>query len=280
MVGKKQKRKPSREGLNAASMEAGSDLIALSDRLIPHDGKEEYADLREEVISSRGFIDRGRWQLAKALYQVHDRAIWENWGYLSWDEYVDSEVGMVVRTTQYLMAMYHCFYIDLGRGMTPEEKERIMERVSAIGWTKARALVGVVNADNLDEWLEMARNMSSTELESATKKALLEQEGKDSSGVEKMKNLAMRLSEDQFEIWEQAFELGKGIADSEKKGHVFSMICQDFVATTMAQKGIPAERRQRYIDRIGAILGLRFIAIDKETGKVVHGEKLAEDLPK
>jgi len=248
--------------------------------IVPHTGKEPYSDLRKAVLDLRGMIDKSRWELAGNLWKIHDETIYRHWGYINWDQYVEVEVGTTVRTTRYLISMYGWFVHEIGKEIADDtEREKMIEAVRELGWTKGRCLVGVANVDNVYDWIEKAQNMSSADLENETRKALAAKDGIDPDSVEKMKVFSCgRVTEEQHEIIEQALEMGEEALGSKKKGHIISMICQDYVATNMAQKG--DRNRGKYLDRIGAQFGVKLIAVDKETNKVVHGKAVLDKIQK
>lgn len=283
---KKKKAPAKRKEVKAKGIAEGTEL---PDSVIPHTGREQFAAVRKSVIKYRGEIDNARWKLSEALFKVHDETIYAHWGYPSWEVYVSTEVGMTVRTAHYLVSMYGYFQIDLledvdGLKATDERRikavarrDEIVEQIKELGWTKGKCLVGVLNRDNADEWLKKAREMSSTELEGEAKRAIQEAAGL-TEEVEVKKGVSFRMTEGQLEPVENALEMAGGLLDSSNRGHQLSMICQDFVATNMAQKDKGSNRMGSYLNKVGAVFGVRIIAVDKETGKVVHNESLIKEL--
>jgi len=262
------------------------------EKILPHTGEEVFADLREAVLRQRDAIDSARWNLAEALFRVNDDAVYLQWGYPSWETYIATEVGMTARTAHYLIAMYGYFTVSLIEavsGMSEsdpkrieaiEKRNEIIGQIKELGWTKGKCLVGVLTLDNYEEWIEKAKSLSATELEGESKRALNTSKGLSSTDVEVMKNASFRFAEDQLAVVEQAIEMASAQLESDKRGHVLSMICQDYVATNMAQSENGQSKSGRYFDRLGTMFGVRLIAVHKETGKVVHGETLLKDLMK
>ncbi len=258
--------------------------------VIPHTGKERDAKLRSAVIRSRETIDEARWNLAEALYKIHDMSAWANWGYGSWKDYVEREVGSTVRTAQYLTSMFHYFTIQLLDDVKDcdqddpkfvdaiKRRDDIIRELKPLGWTKAKSLVGVIRRDNADEWIEKAKDSSSSDLESKAKIALNKDKGGGGEDIEPMKKVTLSLSESQYEIYENALELAGTKLESSKRGHLLSMICQDFLATTMGQTDAGQKKYGSYLNKIGAQFGVRIIGVDKETGKIVHGKELFVEL--
>jgi hypothetical protein len=252
--------------------------VVGGDGVVPHDGKEPYAKLRREVLDLKETIDQSRWRLAEKLFEVHDGTIFHRWGYNNFEQYMETEVKMKERTGQYLVSMYNWFVNEIGPQMEDAARDKMIEGVRQLGWTKARCLIGITTPDNVFKWIEDAQRLSSTELQSAARKALVEKKGGKSKDVEDMKTLSLRLADSQHAIVLQAIELAGKIADSDKKGHLISLICQDFVANTRAQDNAGQKNRGKYFNRIGAMFGVKLIAVDTETGKVVHNEAVLKKI--
>jgi hypothetical protein len=255
--------------------------------IVPHNGKEHLGELRQKVIEAKETVDVARWLLAEGLYGVHDVAAFSHWGYPSWESYVDNEVGVTVRTAQYLTAMYHYFTVDIVEDVrkldfdnkvrldAEDIQDHIIKEVRSLGWTKAKSLVGVVNRENYEEWLEKAREMTSKDLNKATKAFL---KGDANPGPsEKFKRWGAPLALEQHETVVGAVEMAKEITGSDKPGNCITLICQEFTASNMSmEKG--DRSYSAYLNKTGAQLGVRLIAVDKDTGKIVHNKKLYEEL--
>jgi len=242
-----------------------------ADGVVPHDGSEPYANLRQQVLDLKETIDQSRWLLAEVLFKVHDGTIFHRWGYNNFEQYVRTEVKMTERTGQYLVAMYNWFVNEIGPHLeSDEERQRMIDGVRKLGWTKARCLIGITTPDNVFKWIEDALPLSSTELQSLARKALVEKKGGKAEDVKDMKAFNLRLADDQHAIVLQAISLAGQIAESDKKGHLLSLICQDFVATNMAQNDAGQKNRGKYFNKIGAMFGVKLIAVENESGKVVH----------
>ena len=272
----------------------GAKIVKLKPKaegIIPHTGKEAAAELRQRVLRYKDEVDSARWNYAQALWEVKDEAAYANWGYPNFEKYIEVELNVKLRTVQYLTSMYEYFAFSLVGNlddMSVSEKDKlnaykrrndIIEDVKKLGWTKAKCLVDVLTLENADKWIKKATELPLNELEAEAKKALNKKKGI-TDPVEVMKFVSFKLAEEQLEIVENAIELASGPAVSEKRGHLISLICQDFVATNMAQTDSGKTKYGSYFDKIGSMFGMRLIAVDKETGKVVHGVELFESMNK
>lgn len=273
-------KKPKGKGKSKATAKGKKSHLQVVKGVVPHDGQEAYADLRTKVLGLRESIDKSRWEMAECMFKIHDESIYQHWGYNSYDQWVSVEMGMTVRTAQYLTAIYNWFMNEIGEKLSSADRNKMIDGIRKLGWTKARCLVGVTNKDNVHDWIKKAEGMSSTELESEAKRELAKIQGHDPGAVDNMTNMSFRVADEQRTIVENALSVAENIADSNKKGHLLSLICQDFVASNMAKKGAPEKARGKYLDRIGAQFGVSVVAVDKETGKVVHGATTLKKIKK
>lgn len=248
-------------------------LAPITTGIVQHTGKEPYADVRAKVIEAKNIIDDARWSLASALYDVNESSLYVHWGFPSWDSYVDTEVGLKGRTAQYLTSMYHWFAVVISDRMTPEEKEKLFAAVRKLGWTKASALVSIATSDDVYDWIEKAEAMTAIQLTTETRRILADRAGEAKEDVPDVVKKQFKFTLDQAEIVDQAVEKAQGITGTDSAGSSFAFICQDYLASSIQSDNgsNQAKLRGKYLDRIGAMLGIRIVAIDPEASKVVHG---------
>jgi len=252
--------------------------LKVVDGIVPHDGTESDAKIRQKVLDLKETMDKSRWEMAVVFYKIHDESIFQRWGYNNFDQYIETEVKMTVRTAQYLLAMYRWFMFEIEGDFSKERRAEIIEAVRNLGWTKARHLIGITDASNIDEWIKKAQEMSSSDLQSAARKALIEKNGGNPDDVKDIKRMTFGFQDDQHVPVEQALELAGVIAESDKKSHLLSLICMDYVATNMAQKEGGQKNRGKYFDKIAAQFGVKFVAVDKDTNEVVHGKAVLKKI--
>jgi len=248
---------------------------------------KEFADLRKVVQNAKSNIDLTRWQLSEALYKICREKMHVHWGYTDWESYVKAEVGINSRTTQYYMAIYQYFEMDFDqkKPLPPAKKKEIVKTVKGIHWTKSKCLIDLCDTDKNSEekiwdWIDKAKTLSGSELEAQTRKALHKGKKGSKPPAEAMKTVSFKLAKDQLEAVDTALEEAAQRADSQKKGHLISLICQDFVATTMAQTVKGGNKKFTYFNRLASMMGVHMICVDKETGEIVHGAKVYDQLVK
>lgn len=221
----------------------------------------EYQDLRREVIEAKSESEAAYWRLAGALFIVWNESAYEEWGYSSFNDYVDSELDMQRRKAQYLVAI---------AGWFGDQNDDVQAWVKGIGWTKARELVGVVDDDNAREWKDIAESSSLRELTVAVKEhktgGSTGGEGESSASEDRPKPKRFMLFEGQMDNVESALAQSKIAAGTDKDGHALDMICTEY----LAQNGV-LTTLQDYLTRVESVIGKKLIAFEPNTGEVEFG---------
>lgn len=126
------------------------------------------AKIRKRAKTLSKELDNGYMELAKILYDVYDCpvdgdpknvAVLTLWGYSSFKEYVESELGIHYKKAQRLRSIWYVLEIVL-KDIDLKTKERLV----ALGSTKMRELARVLTADNVDQWLRIAETDSHSSL--------------------------------------------------------------------------------------------------------------------
>lgn len=254
--------------------------LTLIEGIVPHDGKEPFADLRSTILSLKETMDNSRWQMAEIFFQINSEGIYQRWGYNSFEQYVEMDVSMSSRTAQYLVAMFNWFANEVGPQLSDEDRDEMLLGIRGLGWAKAKCLVGVAGEEDVLEWIARAKEMTSSELQAETKRALVEKDGGDPGEVKTTKSMTTSFDEDQYVIIEAALSKAQDISGEKKKGNLWALIAQDFVSTNTTKPDEQDKNRERYFQKIGSIYNVNLIAVDPETKKVIHGKKYVKAISK
>ena len=109
------------------------------------------AELRAEVVRSelkqiRTDLEENYMKLARRLFEVHDNAYWDTYGYTSFKDFVEEDLRMKYRRARYLVviasAVNRC-------GIS-------WDRVISIGWTRMRHVAPQLTEKNAEGWLKKA----------------------------------------------------------------------------------------------------------------------------
>lgn len=252
-------------------------------------------------------LDQGYMELARILYEVYDTPIDGNkqrgpiytaWGYNSFAEYAEQELGLHQKKAERLRAIWFTLEVQL-KDMPYELKERIVN----LGMSKVRELVRVLTIRNAEMWIEQAENLTYRKLlggitdelrRRGVSDAILGPGGEGSAegtpdttdesaiGALPVLNPVETLKQERFDLYPNqhenvmlALQRARDLTGSDKKGHLMDIICTDFIATNDVI-GSDMDKRLRYVAKIERALGLKLVAIDVETKDVVYGIEALE----
>lgn len=277
--------------------------------------------LRNEAKALVREISHKYWDLGRVLYDVYDgvpggyralmsgdgsmrnrSALFEKWGYKSFGDYCDQEVGIQKRTGENLKYAYYWFAIQL------ELPESTIAELISIGRSKVYLLSGIATRDSVGIWIDKAKELTFEELKKVIKAAKAVSAGKNIDTEERdqdqtsmfddprpasepksepsMADISKPLTKpemtttvqlglypEQMETWQLAFKKAQSLSNSEKIGHNLELICQDFLSNNDFSK-VKEKDRSAYIAKMERRLGVLIIAIDPNSGKPVHGRDL------
>ena len=145
--------------------------------------------VRERVLVLRDQMTESYFELGRLLHRISQEMLYTQWSgpdgenYEKFSDYVEHEVSFQFRKAKHLMSIWWWFSEQLG---SPE----VIEKVKAIGWNKAALLVGVVDARNVDVWVDKANRLSVPALQFECKMALEKAGRKKRPGRERTRRLS------------------------------------------------------------------------------------------
>jgi len=190
---------------------------------------EDRKKVRDTILLIRQEIDNHYMRLGALLIQVRDTALYREWGFESFDEYVLEELGFRKRKAEYHMSIWRRFS-QLGLG----EKD-----LCKLGWSKAALLAPHVNEKNAGEWIDRASDRTvlqlANDLKTARSGAAPGESGSaflpaDSNEDEIPKTMTFSLFPAQESSIRDALGIASRLADSDKAGHLISMIALEFLS--------------------------------------------------
>lgn len=135
--------------------------------------KAQQDDLRNKAKTLSKALEQGYMELAKILYEVFSTPIdndpknppmYMAWGYTSFTQYADEELGLDRRKAERLRAIWYRLSVELC-----DLDDITRARIINLGWTKVRELIRVLTLRNAQEWVEKAEGCSQQELQNAVR---------------------------------------------------------------------------------------------------------------
>lgn len=220
------------------------------DALMKRPHAEVRRETKEQVVQYRD-----AWlELAQNLTRIQYCEDYKKWGYDTFEEYVEKELGITSREARYWKAIYRKFVLELGING---------DRLKGIHWCKLRVLVPVVNKKNVEDWLNKAEKMYFSDVEDAVRS------GKDPSDAPEVHVLKGRdgrpiyVTEEERKTIHKAIEVAHKISEggNDRDGSLLEMVCLDFLGDH------PETRREALasmLHRIEQVWHVKLLAIDKE----------------
>jgi hypothetical protein len=149
--------------------------------------------------------------------------------YASFREFVEKEHGLHYRKATYWVGIYN----NLAESKVPWEK------VADLGWTKLKEIAGVINNDNVDEWVKVAKAQNTLSLIETVKAHLQNNAPKalEDGSSSTVTTKTFKVHEGQKTVIEAALAKAKNDSGTVVDTVALEYICSDFLAAqTTAQK--------------------------------------------
>lgn len=141
-------------------------------------------------------------------------------GTADFQHYIEQELGVKYRKARYLISIYECFS-KLGLDE---------QRLSAMGWSKAKELVRVVTKDNFEALADFAQSHSRRELIEHLRANYMESnvDTRSASARPKKTKLVLSLHNDQATTVTRALEAAKQQAGTDDLNAALEFICAEY----------------------------------------------------
>jgi len=242
------------DDFNMPSDEARSRAMALRDQM-----KDEYVEM------------------CRLLFYIQRKQMYSSWGYGTFDEYVAKELEFEKSKARHLIQMWECLHERQG-------DKTVFDKVISLGWTKASKLVHVVNAENVDSWVEKGTHLS---VEGLVKEVKTWKDKKISddpaealdtaSEVEgtplelAMKTMNLQLHHDDYLAICQAVELMQSIQPGVSVSQAIALIARDFMSSNPNKLNDPKTTTVEFLKKFESTTSLGIVIIDFESKEVLHG---------
>lgn len=231
---------------------------------------QKHADIRQRVLELRHQVEDSYWELSQVVYGVYKESLYQNWGFKTWKDWVETELDFAVRKAQYLVSIQDWF----GK-MSPS----VQTWIHSLGWTKAKELVRVVDNNNAAEWQKRIEGKTLTQIVEMVKgkgDAPVEfDDEEDNAGdgvkVEKPKEettvkMTFALFSEQKRNVDAALAHASSIAESDKACHLIDLICTAYLAQNSG-----VESSVDFLINIERMLGISLIGYDHKSQSITFG---------
>jgi hypothetical protein len=183
--------------------------------------KEKAEELAHELVDNEG---SNEFRLGGVFSVIKANGWYE--GYKDFRAYVQELFGIEYRKAQYCISLYDKLV-----------SENISwEQVKVLKWTKVSILAPVLTADNVDMWVEKAKDVNCETLKALVKAALATGENVDADTpiTTEVVKLAFTVHADQKETIKAALEKAKGEVNTEFDTVALENICLGYLGGAVA----------------------------------------------
>lgn len=187
---------------------------------------------REKIKDRIKAIEANYIALGRDLFLVHAKRLYADWGYPTFAQYLQQEVGIQSRKGERLRQIWRTFIKDF-----KVDRERFMK----IRYSNLLQILPIVTRSNVDEWVDLAEILNYTQLServAAYKEALKAAAATGgptpatpAAPAAKTKRRTFHLYPEQEEIVEEALSLMERRTGSAKSGYLLTSICTEYLAT-------------------------------------------------
>lgn len=257
-------------------------LVLKDEDHLPETGLSS-EELRSGILKDYESIHTSYFGLCCKLYEAWKKKRYESWGFGTWKQYLQEEMGLKVAKANYLKKMW----MNLG------DKPEIRDKLKPFGWDKVKELERVITSENVDYWIEKAKHVNCEELKKEVKNHLKNMVPDDAKGMMD-KESEVRGTTIETQLHPHTFQFqydSKGIVLSavekvqnetgSSASESLALICADYMGS--APENAEKDRIEHVLAMIKKYekqLPMKFVVVETVTNELIHGAQTLTDLVK
>lgn len=184
-----------------------------------------------------GAAEFNYFKLGGVLVVIQENGWWEEQGFENFKEFIEQRINIPYRKGMYLINIYQCL-VDAGIKW---------QSVKDVGWTKLKEIAPLLTAENVDEWVQRAMDMSTLELieyvREYKKGPTTSDDGEEEEiKASKVSTLTFKLHEDQRETIRTALDKSQGENNTEYDAVALENICMQYLEGGLGKKTAPKQK--------------------------------------
>lgn len=241
-------------------------------------------EARKRAMDLRDKMKEEYVEMCRLLFHIQRKQMYSSWGYGTFDEYVAKELEFEKSKARHLIQIWECLYERQG-------DKTVFDKVINLGWTKASKLIHVVNAENVDNWVEKGTHMSveglvkevktwkDKKISDDPKEALETASEVEGTPMElAMKSMNLQLHHDDYLAVCQAVEMMQSIQPGVSVSQAIALIARDFMSSNPHNLNDPKATTVEFLKKFESTTDLRMVIIDFESKEILHGFNYLKDI--
>ena len=234
---------------------------------LPQDLEQRKSTIRRMNLDLSTMSDCCQLASGELLYEINSQEYWKEWGFISFQDYCDQEVGVSNSTVSNRIRVYKTLVIDL---------QIPIQGLRGLQWSKALRMLPHINDRNKDEVLKLIQERSFDEIcavvESVKKESDpipdfimpddptesdSEKEEKDKPTNEKMHNMKFTLAEAGYQTLMQALDLASETSGITSPNHNLLLLAHNYIVNSIASGSEALSQMHLCIQAIQAQFGIQ-----------------------
>lgn len=207
--------------------EQAPDLIVSTSHELENLSRDEAYALVPELTNN---VDFTYFRLGGLLAVMQGNSNWwKEDGFDTFRAFIEERFGINYRKAMYLISIYGSLV----------ESGVAWEKLAGIGWSKVKEIADILTVDNVDEWVERAKELTVLQLQDAVRKAKIgtldkpdEQTGGDGGST----TFTCKVFPDQKETIQNAIDKAMKEAGTDSKGVALEAVCMNYLSGAKVQK--------------------------------------------
>jgi DNA polymerase III gamma/tau subunit len=201
--------------------------------------KKSRADVvRGQIKEFRDQVEEGYLDMSQLMAEIFHKEFYLEWGFDTFQDYVSKELDFEIRKAEYFVKIW-----DKTKALNLPRAE-----LHKLGWTKIKDLINVMTAENAQEWLKRAKDMSTREVTDAVR--ITRRVDPNVPRPATVITLKLVMSESEANIITEALGEAKQLCNTTNDVLALEMICQDWMQEKCAKPTMASLKDQvKYIER-------------------------------
>lgn len=257
------------------------------------------SEVRKRLKQNKAKVDSAYIQMGRDLYLAYHRRFYQKWGYDTFTDYVEQEIGIAKTRAERLRRIWTKFVKQLK--VPPAE-------LAGVGFTNAFTMLPVIDSTNVYDWIDKAKDSSWRELDLAVQAA----KGPSKTAADKIKTSGgtatakptdddptydddgsdvgvgaavdpkdsrrpwtFRLYPSQFKVLDAAVaEARRTKPDEMAENEALAHVATEFLASRMSKEEKPLVRLRFMLSVFENVYGGKFVWIKNEEAAAFLGEAM------
>lgn len=199
----------------------------------------KHADIRKQLRDLNSEVEKNYLVIAELMHTVRNGELYATWGFNTFEQYSDDELGIQKRKAYYLTDVWQMV----------KDFRLPKAKVQKIGWTKMRELKGVIDVENAKEILALAAKLSHRQLKEEIFKKYTRKDTKNRT-LPTLTTMTFKMQSDESSILTDGLEQAKALIESDNNVtalvHIVQSWLEDLGATPKART---IEDEVKYIEK-------------------------------